>query len=64
MFRARGRAMESSPSGSGSSVCAVSALAAHLGFALSVEPQMLIPLLTRFFRRSSRVYKKRRCVHL
>ena len=32
------------------SVCAASALAAHLGFALSVEPQMLMPLLlTKFF---------------
>ncbi|MDO4370947.1 MAG: ethanolamine utilization protein EutH, partial [Clostridia bacterium] len=32
------------------SVCAASALAAHLGFTLSAEPQMLLPLLlTKFF---------------
>ena len=31
------------------SVCAVSALTAYLGFALSVEPQMLMQLLTKFF---------------
>ena len=32
------------------SVCADSALAAHLGFTLSTEPQMLVPLLlTKFF---------------
>lgn len=32
------------------SVCATSALAAHLGFTLSAEPQMLLPLLlTKFF---------------
>ena len=27
------------------SICAASALAAHLGFTLSAEPQMLLPLL-------------------
>ena len=31
------------------SVCAASALAAHLGFTLSAEPQMLLPLLLTKF---------------